>query len=104
MESRRHITIEQTALLQKETRNEDFAAHFYMTRYESLEGVPMASPEELLAAVTKAIKTSIGDKTYELAQIKDNAITSCTEFKNSLLRREFLDLRYTNQASPKGCL
>ena len=38
------------------------------------------------------------------------SLTSCTEFKNSLRRREFLDLRYNSkQASPKdkhpyGCL
>lgn len=68
-EMSRFTLIEETALLQKDTPNDDFAAHFYMKRYDRLKGIPMATPDQVITAATKAIGDSIHKNQYELAQI-----------------------------------
>jgi hypothetical protein len=71
MESLRYTRIEQTAMLQNDTPNDDFAAHFYLTRYERLKGIPMTSPEQLRTAIKKANYDATGKNQYELPLLQD---------------------------------
>jgi hypothetical protein len=65
----RVVIIEENAFLQKDTQTEDFAEHFYITRYGRLKGLLMTCPELLIASATKAICDSIAKNKYELQQI-----------------------------------
>jgi hypothetical protein len=71
MESLRYTRIEQTAMLENETPHDDFAAHFYLTRYENLKGLLMTSPEQLRTAVKKANYDATGKNQYELRLLQD---------------------------------
>jgi hypothetical protein len=71
MESLRYTRIEQTAMLQNDSPHDDFAAHFYMTRYERLKGLPMVSADQVRTAAKKAIYDSIGNNQYELGVLQD---------------------------------
>ena len=71
MESLRYTKIEQTAMLKNDTPHNDFASHFYLTRYERLKGLLMTSPEQVRTASKKAIYDSIGKNQYELGVLQD---------------------------------
>ena len=55
----RYTTIEETATLQQDTPLEDFAYHFYKTRYDRLKGVLMSSHDVLRKAVLTCILESM---------------------------------------------
>ena len=67
----RFTKIEETAMLQNDTPYDDFAAHFYNTRYQRLRGLPIESAEQVRAASKKAIYDSIGKNQYELGVLQD---------------------------------
>jgi len=71
MESLRYTTIEQTAMLQNDSPHDDFAAHFYVTRYDRLKGLLITSPEEVRTAAKKANYNATGKNQYELAVLQD---------------------------------
>ena len=71
MESLRYTRIEQTAMLQNDSPHDDFASHFYLTRYDRLKGIPMLSPEHVRTAARKAFYDATGKNQYELPLLQD---------------------------------
>ena len=70
MESLRYTRIEQTAMLQNDSPHDDFASHFYLTRYDGLKELPMLSPEHLRVAVRKENFVATGKIQYELLLLR----------------------------------
>lgn len=71
MESLRYTRIDQTAMLRTDSPHDDFASHFYLTRYDCLTGIAMVSPEHLRTAARKAIYDATGKNQYELPILQD---------------------------------
>jgi len=67
----RFTKIEETAMLQNNTSYDDFAAHFYNTRYQRLRGLPMESAEQVRTATRKANYDATGKNQYELPLLQD---------------------------------
>jgi len=65
------MRIEQNAMLQNDSPYDEFASHFYLTRYDRLEGLLMISPELLRTAARKAIYDATGKNQYELPLFHD---------------------------------
>jgi histone acetyltransferase (RNA polymerase elongator complex component) len=58
-------------MLQNDSPHDDFAAHFYLTRYEHLKGLLMVSPEHVRTAAKKAFYDATGKNQYELPLFQD---------------------------------
>ena len=54
----RFLTIEETAILQGDAPLQDFACHFYNTRYERLKGIPKANYGSIRDSVVPLIRAS----------------------------------------------
>jgi hypothetical protein len=63
--------IEGTAMLQNDTPPEDFACHFYKTRYDRLKGMTMRTPEDVRRASKKLIERSMSGNVVTLRQQRD---------------------------------
>jgi hypothetical protein len=68
----RFTKIEEIAMLQNDSPHDDFAAHFYLTRYDRLKGLLMTTPENLRTAAKKAIGDSIAKNQCDLAVLSDD--------------------------------
>jgi len=66
----RFTLIEETALLQNDTPQDDFAAHFYVTRYDRLKGIPQTDFATLRKSAWDAIEYSMGKNAVALGELR----------------------------------
>lgn len=62
----RFTKIEETGIFENDIPHEEFANHFYKTRYDRFAGLLMTTPEELRSEIKKTIYDATGKNQYEL--------------------------------------
>jgi len=67
----RYTKIEETALLQVDSPSEDFAHHFYTSRYDRLKGIRTPSEYSLTLCVELAVKESLKKNVVDLKLLND---------------------------------
>jgi len=70
-QKQRYTKIEETALLQADSPSEDFAYHFYTTRYDRLKGIRTPSEYSLTLSVESAITDSLKKNVVDLKLLND---------------------------------
>jgi hypothetical protein len=67
----RFLTIEETAILQGDAPLQDFACHFYNTRYERLKGIPKENYGSIRESVVPLIRASFQKNEVAMRQYRD---------------------------------
>lgn len=69
MSTSRYTVIEETAMLQNDSPLDDFACHFYMTRYVRLRGIVQHTFADLRTSVKQAISDSMDKNSVDLPRL-----------------------------------
>jgi hypothetical protein len=69
--SARFLTIEETAILQGDAPLQDFACHFYNTRYDRLKGIPKENYGGIRDSVVPLIRASFQKNEVAMRQYRD---------------------------------
>jgi hypothetical protein len=115
MESLHYIKIEQNAMLQNDTPPEDFACHFYKTRYDRLKGIVKRTPDEVRKASKELLQHSMDSNVIDLMKChergqnamawsmnwfrlrdKDNKIYTLTNEEKARIVEDYVFLKENN--------